>query len=150
MLPHRLLLAALLGLVSVQGALAQRDRSVPNFAGDNPFNRPDNEFLQTQWWLGFKGGLNLTEPVLLQSQYVFSPIDYEADRNASVYDAWSEPAFHLGLDITFYHKGMSIGFQPNYRQQAYTYQTDLSWAGDAESERLSVTYRHRDAVDYIE
>lgn len=150
MLYHRLFMIALLGIMSLSSALAQRSRDVPNFAGDNPFNKPDNEFLQTQWWLGFKGGVNFTEPVLMESQYVLSPIDYAENRNASAYEAWSEPSFHLGLDITFYHKGMSIGFQPNYRQQAYEYQTDFSWTGDTDVEQLSLTYRHRDAVDYIE
>ena len=110
-----LMLVLLTGVATVSQA-QRSSRKKPAFAGDNPFNRPQNDFLDTQWWLGLKGGVVLTQPNLWESQHVFAPIDYGASRNASTYDEYNTVGLLLGIDITFYHKGFSVGIQPNYQR----------------------------------
>lgn len=138
--------ATLLGIVAVllfaQTSDAQRRRK----------RGPLNEFMQTQWWLGFKGGVNLTQ-VQPETRYSsFSAIN-NSDPNFydKEYDDFSQLGANAGLEITFFHKGLSISFQPNYRRQNFLYSNNYLWVdADNPINTLELNYQQTHQLDYLE
>lgn len=109
----------------VQSSFGQGERFKPSF--NSPFSLP-KEFLKTQWFLGFKFGTNLSPVTAKTRIYGFSPINYEVEELDKDYS--SEWGGHAGIDITFYSRGFSVGIQPNFRRQSYSYTTTYVWGTD--------------------
>ncbi len=107
------------------------------------------QFLQTQWWLGFRAGANLSayDPVTRYSG--FSPVNYEAGEKE--YEDFQKIAGGAGLDVTFYHRGFSFSIQPNFRRQTFSYSNDFLWEDpDNPDNSLELQYDQTHELDYIE
>ncbi|ELR73765.1 hypothetical protein C900_01375 [Fulvivirga imtechensis AK7] len=126
-----------------------RDKIYPAYSSSKP--KREDQFLQTQWWLGFRAGLNLTEVEPTKRYSGFSPINYEPKLNEKSYSGFELPGGHAGLEITFYHKGFSFSVQPNYRRQRFSYSNTFEWR-DSENQdnRLELKYEQDHQLDYIE
>ena len=109
-----------------------------------------SEFLSTQWWLGFRIGTNLTQVNPIDRFSGISPINYNGSSLDKNYDSYNLAGITAGLDITFYHKGWSIGFQPNFRRSRYSYQNALFWEGANENERFETDFRQEQKVDFFD
>ena len=115
-------------------------------------NNTTDPFLETQWWLGFKIGGNLTNVTpgdrftAFSSANGFAPEVYDKE-----YESFNKFGALSGIDVTFYHKGFSISFQPNYRRQRFSYSNDFQWL-DAENANntLTLNYVQDHNLDYIE
>ncbi|MFY0689727.1 MAG: PorT family protein [Cyclobacteriaceae bacterium] len=124
--------------------------SAQRFKGPNPAQPYSvaEEFLDTQWWLGLKFGGNLSGINVLQSYNGFSPMDYDPallDKEYSQYQLFGGQA---GLDVTYYHRGFSIGFQPNYRVHRYGYSNEFVWTGT--NSAYQTDYSVDQKIDLIE
>lgn len=111
----------------------------------------DNPFLKSQWWLGFRAGANLTEADPQERYSGFSPINYTIEENQKEYGGFEQLGGHAGLEITYYHKGFSFSFQPNYRRQRFLYSNSFLWSDENDaSNRLELNYDQDHQLDYIE
>lgn len=110
-----------------------------------------DKFMQTQWWLGFKSGVNMSEasPDVLYSGY--SPTNYSSTTLEKDYTTFGQVSGQAGLEITFYHKGFSFSFQPNYQRQTFGYSNSYEWLSTEDaSNRISLNYEHNHKIDFIE
>lgn len=126
-----------------------RDKIYPAYSTPKP--KRENQFLQTQWWLGFRAGANLSDAEPVQRYSGFSPVNYEAETNEKAYSDFQHPGAHAGLEITFYHRGFSFSLQPNYRRQSFSYSNSYTWRDSEVSDnRLELNYTQDHQLDYIE
>ena len=107
-------------------------------------------FLDTQFWLGLKMGVNYTQAFPETRNTGFSPIDYNADSLQKNYDDFALPGAHMGLEMNFYHKGFSVSFQPAYKRSRFSYNSTLAWNGTSSGHRFETTYEVEQRLDLIE
>src|ERR1700741_3114059 len=71
----------------------------------SPFNstaRDENsKFLDKQWWLGFKAGVNLTQARPDARYTVLTPTNYSATASEKKYDNFTRLGSHATLEVTF-------------------------------------------------
>lgn len=140
-------------LLGYQVAEAQnkrkKDKMYPAYSTPRP--KKEDRFLNTQWWLGFRAGANLTEAIPTTRYSGFSPVNYQQALNEKTYSSYELPGGHAGIEITFYHRGFSFSVQPNYRRQRFSYYNEFTWE-DAENadNRLELKYDQDHQLDYIE
>lgn len=120
------------------------------FAQKKPEKNPLESFLDTQFWLGLKIGMNYTQAFPETRNTGFSPIDYSADSLNKVYDDFTLPGGHMGLEMNFYHRGFSASFQPAYKRSRYTYSSSIEWQGENTISRFETRYRIEQRLDLIE
>jgi len=145
----RLLLLVLLLLVSNEGfsQFKKRKKSKGPTYGASYTER----FLQTQWWLGFMVGTNLTQADPVNRYSVFSPTNYAPGMLDKEYQSFNKPGVQAGVEIAFYHRGFTIALQPNYRRQRFTYSNELAWEDPADPAlRLELMYEQDHKLDYID
>ena len=109
-----------------------------------------SDFLKTQWWLGIRSGLNFTNATPIERFPGFYPINYDEESLEKEYMDFERPAFHVGLDITFYHAGFSLSTFPTFFKHNITYESGTSWIGDAENERFETEYTTNQSVTFID
>ncbi|MEL6556634.1 MAG: porin family protein [Bacteroidota bacterium] len=108
------------------------------------------EFLSTQWWLGFKIGTNFTSANPTERFSGISPTNYDPNGLLKAYDDYSLAGVSAGLDITFYHKGLSIGIQPNFRRSRFSYQNELFWQGESPLQRFETDFEQLQKIDFFD
>jgi len=115
-----------------------------------PSGNPLEDFLDTQFWLGLKMGVNYTQAFPETRNTGFSPIDYSADSLEKSYDDFALPGAHMGLEMNFYHKGFSVSFQPAYKRSRYSYSSELEWRGESSGNQFVTRYDVEQRLDLIE
>lgn len=110
------------------------------------------EFLDKQWWLGFKAGTNLSNPVVVKRYAVFSPIlsdEYEGGEENKKYESFRQFGSQAALEITFTYKRFSISVQPTYRSTRFVYSNQYEWAGDTiATNHLILKYEQEQKVEH--
>ncbi|WP_421875859.1 outer membrane beta-barrel protein [Marinoscillum sp.] len=135
----RLLIVGILLLIA-NVSVAQRSAPPSTF----------ESFLNTQWWLGLRFGLNYTQPVASEDYYIFSPLDYDAENLQKTYDVFNLGGGQAGLDLSFYHKGISIGLQPTFKIMRYSYSNYFEWLGSGDADRLETAVNVEQSIQVIE
>ncbi|WP_420317694.1 outer membrane beta-barrel protein [Ekhidna sp.] len=115
-----------------------------------PEKNPLEAFLDTQFWLGLKMGINYTQAFPETRNTGFSPINYSADTLQKSYNDFALPGAHMGLEMNFYHRGFSVSFQPAYKRSNYKYNSLLAWSGDNSGNRFETRYDIVQRLDLIE
>lgn len=133
-------LVSLFLLLLISGGLMAQKKPAPN---------PLESFLDTQFWLGLRMGINYTQAFPETRNTGFSPIDYSADSLQKSYDDFALPGAHMGLEMNFYHRGFSASFQPAYKRSRYKYNSLLAWRGES-GNRFETRYDVEQRVDVIE
>lgn len=150
---YKLGFAILLSFIflTIDYAEAQNRRGRSKVYGAMNSRRPDqnDKFLQTQWWLGFRAGANLTSMEVTESFTTFSPLNYALEPKE--YESYANLGGQAGIEITFYHRGFSFSLQPNYRRQIFEYSNFFQWQ-DAEvaTNTLELRYDQQHRLDYLE
>lgn len=147
MIPNALLFASravivLALLLCTQLSVAQRK--------PKPLKSSFESFLDTQWWLGLRFGLNYTQPDPLTRFSALNALDYDGEALEKTYTRFAHPGGQAGLDITFYHKGISLGLQPTFKIMRYAYFSDLEWSGNSEADRFETRYDINQSIQVIE
>ncbi len=109
-------------------------------------------FLNTQWWVGVKAGGNLSKAKPIDRYSAFnSTIDPSTTIYDKKYDNFNKTGGQAGIEITYYHQGFSLSFQPNYRRMSFTYTNEYTWQ-DAMTPSYSFTsnYKAIQKLDYFE
>jgi hypothetical protein len=107
----------------------------------------NSEFLDKQWWLGFKAGINYSKAVIDKSYGVFSPTNYEASDKK--YDDFSGVGAHATVEVTFTFRQFSISLQPTYRNSKFSYATHYEWIQD-NAPQLILNYQQEQKIDWAE
>lgn len=134
-------LGSVIILLLVSSSLMAQKKPAPN---------PLESFLDTQFWLGLKMGINYTQAFPDVRNTGFSPIDYSADSLHKSYDDFALPGAHMGLEMNFYHRGFSASFQPAYKRSRYKYNSLLEWQGATSGTRFETRYDVEQRLDVIE
>lgn len=119
-------------------------------AQKKPMKSTFETFLDTQWWLGVRFGVNYTQPNVMKHYSAFSAINYELSALQKEYDAFKNIGAQAGMDISFYHKGFSIALQPTYKRMNYAYSNDLVWIGESEVDRFETLYEINQFFNFFE
>ncbi|MCK6618686.1 MAG: PorT family protein [Cyclobacteriaceae bacterium] len=126
---------------------AQQRRKAPT--SYNAGNSQDAKFLEKQWWLGFKAGINLSGADVVTAYSALSPVNYTP--SAKAYDNFKHPGVVAGLEVSFYYKGFSVSFQPAYRNAIFSYTNQYLWEDPGIPEnRLELTYAQKQQIDYAD
>ncbi|NOT73655.1 MAG: PorT family protein [Cyclobacteriaceae bacterium] len=141
----------LIALLISAELLAQGQRK-QKFKNQDTKNRRQDEFLQKQWWIGLKGGLNLTEAVPGQRYSVLSgTTNYPVGQLDKVYEGFGKAGSQASVEITFYMKGFSFSFQPTYRHSSFTYSNQFEWEDTSNPNyHLILNYKQENKVDYLD
>ncbi len=111
---------------------------------------PMQAFLSTQWWLGLRFGINYTQPDVQQDYYIFSPLDYEAMNLEKEYGVFNLPGGQAGLELSFYHRGFSIGLQPTFKIMRYDYRYAMEWIGSGQADQLETVVDVEQVMQVVE
>lgn len=117
------------------------------------FNKSGKEkdlFLKKQWWVGLKGGPNLSKAVVDKTFSVVSPTNYELSDIRKQYKNYKNLGGQTTLEITFYFRGFSASFQPTYRHARFEYTNDYEWVSDVESRIFEMKYSQLQKIDYLD
>jgi outer membrane protein W len=118
------------------------------------FNKQSTEaeaFLDKQWWLGFKAGVNLSEVVVTKSYSIVSPTNYSLDNIRKKYKAYDMLGAQAGVEITFFYKGFSISLQPTYKNIKFGYTNHYEWTDPENANNyLELNYAQEQSVDYVD
>lgn len=122
------------------------------FAQNGKRKRPGQDsFLDTQWFLGFYGGTNLTTATPSGAFYGYSPLNYEVQEISKVYDDYSIIGGQYGLIFMYYFHGFTIGSRPGFNIYGYRHSTNATWMESENSDNtLRVDYTHTTKLNYLE
>jgi outer membrane protein W len=118
-----------------------------------PASRPSQQskFLDKQWWLGFKAGINLSDPSPIKKYTVMTPTNYPQAVTDKEYDSYSKTGSQATLEATFYFKGFSFSVQPTYRHSRFTYSNQFEWYNPENiSQKLILQYDQEQKIDYAD
>ncbi len=108
-------------------------------------------FLEKQWWLGFKAGINLTEADPLQRYTVLTPTNYAAGLADKTYDGFKKIGSQATVEISFQYKKFLFSTQPTYRQSIYTYSNQFQWTNSSDlGSSLQQKYDFEQHVSYAD
>ncbi|WP_185094416.1 outer membrane beta-barrel protein [Marivirga tractuosa] len=138
------ILMSLMLFLSVYDVMAQK-RKKPSTPASQA-----KEFLNTQWWLGIRGGTNFTQTSLIESFSGLNPINYNPENLDKEYEEFVNPAFHIGLDVTFFHKGFSVMTFPTFFRNNINYSSQLSWSGETERDQYETSYDVQQSITFLE
>jgi len=107
-------------------------------------------FLNKQFWLGFKAGVNLSSPLPQVRYSVLMPNNYDAARTNKTYQSFNKIGGQATLEVTFYYKGFSISAQPTYRTSRFTYFNEYTWTGGTAGQGLNLKFEQEQQLDYAD
>ncbi len=127
-------------------ATAQPKRKAANFN----FSGRENPFLRQQWWIGLKGGVNVSSVKVDQSYSIIAPTNYSADVSKKKYEKWKPMGTQIGLEATYAFRGFSASIQPTYGTTRFRYENNYSWT-DAEipENHLDLRYEHDQQISHL-
>lgn len=126
--------------------MAQKKRKVTYY---NSAAR-QNPFLQQQWWIGLKGGVNVTKIGIDKRYSILAPTNYPQQKTDKKYENFKPIATHIGLEATYFFRGFSISVQPTYQTLKFTYSNEYAWADNENpNNMLELSYDQEHQVNYI-
>ncbi|MFZ6010950.1 MAG: hypothetical protein ACOYXT_11455 [Bacteroidota bacterium] len=136
-------------LLLATAMIAQGKKKKPS--SFNKQTKETDQFLQKQWWLGFKAGPNISKAVVERSYSGIAPTNYQSSEIGKKYQSFNKAGSQATLEITFYFKGVSLSFQPTYRHNRFTYSNRYAWSDlENANNRLDLNYAQEQKVDYAD
>jgi len=142
-------------LLAVTPALSQKKKTKTTKSSyTKAYNKAADEnakFLQKQWWIGAKGGVNLSSPHVTAPYAILSPGNYKlAKGTGKKYESFSQVGTVATLEITFFFRGVSLSFQPTYQHSVFSYANEYEWAGsDDPTHQLTLKINNEQKVDHF-
>jgi hypothetical protein len=116
----------------------------------NKKNKEDEKFLEKQWWMGLKGGVNLSKASVTTSYSALSPSNYELSQTNKEYESFNKLGSQLTLEVTFYFKQLSLSLQPTYRQSKFVYTNHYEWTdNESASNSLVLDYEQVQNTEHM-
>ncbi|MEI9922084.1 MAG: hypothetical protein WDO14_25300 [Bacteroidota bacterium] len=112
---------------------------------------PQEKFLNKQFWLGFKAGVNLTEATPVTRYSVITPTNYDVSKTDKSYKSFNKIGSHATLEVTFYYKGFSISAQPTYRTSKFVYSNEYAWTNtETSTQKLELKFDQEQQLNYAD
>jgi outer membrane protein W len=112
---------------------------------------PNKDFEKTQFYIGIRGGINLTKAKVTQSYTSFVSTTDPNEQYEKTYKNFYKPGGTFGLEFAFSYQKFTASFQPNYRREIYSYSNTYNWQDTSNaSNYLQLTYNQVTRLDYIE
>jgi hypothetical protein len=110
-----------------------------------------NTFLNTQWYLGFFAGGNLSKANPTNSFTGYAPLNYDAASINKTYEGFVTPRAQAGLVFMFYTKGFTAALKPGINSYAIEHSTSAEWVDSNDANNaLEINYRHETVFNYLE
>jgi len=139
----------LLVVLGLGGTVYGQGNKKQGFNSKAPKTRQQEKFLEKQWWLGFKAGINLSQALPTQQYSVMTPTNYALSSTEKVYDSFNKVGSQASIEVSFYYKGFSFSCQPTYIHSVFTYSNQYTWDNpENANERLILNYDQEQKVDY--
>ncbi len=116
-------------------------------ASFNSRSSANSDFLDKQWWLGFKAGVNFSKVAVDKSYAVLTPTNYESAPKK--YDDFSGVGAHATVEVTFTFRQFSISLQPTYRNSQFSYANHYEYTDEGDPQ-IILNYKHLQKVDWAE
>jgi outer membrane protein W len=145
----KLYLSLLCLLLAANLVLAQSKKK-KSPAAFNKQNKENEKFLEKQWWLGVKSGVNLTKVNVVTNYAILAPTNYDASESGKKYNNFNLTGSHFTIEATFYFKHFTFSLQPTFQRSRFAYTNQYRWT-DAETATNSVelNYEQEQKVDHI-
>lgn len=108
-----------------------------------------SDFLDKQWWLGFKAGVNFSKVSVDKSYAVLTPTDYDPSLTEKKYDNFAGVGAHATVEVTFTFRQFSISLQPTYRNSKFSYANHYEYTDDGDPQ-IILDYKQEQKVDWAE
>ncbi|NMM48193.1 PorT family protein [Flammeovirgaceae bacterium KN852] len=108
---------------------------------------------QSQWWIGLKGGVNLTKASPDQEFSIMSRVSGDPDLTAlKNYDNYGNFNGQFGVVFTYDSPfGLALSFQPTVQNYTFSYSYDFDWVDDTNTgNTLDINYQHDHFLRYFE
>ena len=132
----KLYLSLLCLLLAANLVLAQSKKK-KSPAAFNKQNKENEKFLEKQWWLGVKSGVNLTKVNVVTNYAILAPTNYDASESGKKYNNFNLSGSHFTIEATFYFKHFTFSLQPTFQHSRFAYTNQYRWT-DAETATNSV------------
>jgi hypothetical protein len=148
-----LLLIALMSL-SLTTAFGQpngsKKKNRMSYMTKDRMQREENRFLEKQWWLGLKGGTNLTKAIITTHFSGVAPTNYPVDQAHKEYEDFKSLGSQVTLEGTFYFRQLSLSLQPTYSRSQFVYSNHYAWT-DSENagHSLELDYRQLQRTEHL-
>lgn len=140
----------LLCLAVVVAASGQEKKKKPSAYNKKKQEQEDEKFLEKQWWLGIKGGPNLSKVTVDKTYSIVSPTNYEASTIGKKYDNFDLVGSQVSLEVSFYFKRFLMSFQPTYQSTRFAYSNTFEWSSDTEvSNHVELKYDHEQKMEHV-
>ncbi len=136
-------------ILIVVAAVAQKPKKAP-YPSMKSKGTAQSKFLDKQFWLGFKAGVNLTQPDVMARYSVLAPTNYATGQTDKTYKSFSMIGSQATLEFTFAFKNISISAQPTYRSSQFAYSNEFNWTGNTASQRLNLQFNQEQKLDYAD
>lgn len=107
-----------------------------------------------EFMVGFKVGVNFTQPIVMQSFNVLSAVDPAVlqSGNKSYRLFFRNPGYQYAFTVLYKVKeNLDVRFEPHFTTYNYSYQSSFFWENTGNnSERIDMTMLHKQTLKYIE
>jgi len=143
------LLCALFAIGITHAQSNNKNKRKKSAAAYNKQNKEDEIFLNKQFWLGVKGGINLAKPSVQKSYEIISPTNYVP--STKKYESFKQVGSQYALEVSFYFKGVSISVQPTYQASKFLYSNTYNWVTTTEDAtyRLDLSYEQDQKLEHL-
>ncbi|HEY9048806.1 MAG TPA: outer membrane beta-barrel protein [Ohtaekwangia sp.] len=146
-----LLLFCFLLAANVSLAQSSKSKKRKSPAAYNKQNKENERFLEKQWWLGVKGGMNLTKVNVVTNFSIIAPTNYDASESGKKYKNFNLVGSQFTMEAMFYFKRFTFSLQPTYQHSRFAYSNQYKWISTAENNANSVElkYNQEQKVDHV-
>jgi Outer membrane protein beta-barrel domain len=118
---------------------------------NNRARSDQSKFLDKQWWLGFKAGVNLSDAIVEKRYTILTPTNYSSSATDKAYNSYNKAGSQVSLEITFAFKSFSINAQPTYRHNRFTYSNQFNWTNpENAAERLELKFDQEQQINFAD
>jgi hypothetical protein len=140
------ILLILLSVTIISGAFGQAKRAAPKINS----KKNKNNFLEKQFWIGAKGGMNLTQADPIKRYAVLSATNYSSSSLNKTYTDFHDLGSQVTLEITFQFRNLSLSTQPTFSHNVITYTNQFEWVNtQVSSQSLTQKYSQSQGLDFI-
>jgi len=116
----------------------------------NKQNRENNKFLEKQWWLGIKGGVNLAKVNVEKVYNIVAPTNYEISTIEKKYKSFKQMGSQVAFEATFNFRNLSLSFQPTYQHSRFIYTNSYTWTDSEDAaNQLVMNYEQEQSIDHL-
>ncbi|MCS6823199.1 MAG: PorT family protein [Cytophagaceae bacterium] len=140
-----------IGLLIIAGILLTMASTI-TYAQSKRNKSYAGKYLDKQFWIGLKAGGNLCKAKPVERFSTYSPTT--SDDAASYhkqYKNFKKPGSIVGLEFTYYFKGLSVSLQPNFQTLHFSYTNAYEWIDpDSINNKLELNYTQNQKLSYAE